>query len=336
MKRTAISLFVTPTQHEPLFLKDKVVEADEIVAGVLRASSGETFQITNGIPNLIHPQSLASKLQTTQAFYNSRSETYDQYLHLTFLTHNEDEQSLRNQFVDALEIKEDSRVLEVAAGSGRDSEIIAARLGNNGFLCLQDISQGMLEKAKGRLDTEGGHLSFCLSNAEYLPFRDGTFDCVYSFGGLGEFPDIRRSLAEMVRVCRPGGKIVVGDESIPPWVRETEFAKILATTNPQFLAPVPLDAMPVEARDVRLRWVIGGVFYLIDFRVGNGPPTANFDFPIPGPRGGTLRTRFEGQLEGVSPEAKRLAQLAREKRGLSMHAWLDEAVRKAASLDLQN
>jgi SAM-dependent methyltransferase len=257
-------------------------------------------------------------------------------LSLTFFTHNEDEAKLRNQFVDSLELKRDSRVLEVAAGSGRDSEIIASRLSAEGLLCLQDLSLGMLTKAKHRMLGSRVPISYCLSNAEYLPFPDATFDCVYSFGGLGEFPNIKGSLAEMVRVCRKGGKIVVGDESIPPWLRTTEFARILATTNPQFLAPLPLQEMPIEAREVRLRWVIGGVFYLIDFRVGDGQPVGNFDYDIPGPRGGTLRTRYEGQLEGVTPEAKELAQRARTKRGLSMHSWLDETVRRAAENDLKS
>jgi SAM-dependent methyltransferase len=168
-----------------------------------------------------------------------------------------------------------------------------------------------------------------------LPFPNRYFDAVYSFGGLGEFSDIRRSLSEMVRVSRVGAKIVVGDESMPPWLRETEFAKILVTTNKQFLAPVPLEEMPVQARDVCLRWVIGGVFYLIEFRVAEGEPQGDFDFEIPGIKGGTLRTRYVGQLESVTPETKRLAERAREKKGISMHKWLEDVIRRAAEQDLK-
>jgi hypothetical protein len=77
------------------------------------------------------------------------------------------------------------------------------------------------------------------------------------------------------------------------------------------------------------------VFYLIDFRVGEGEPTGNFDFEIPGPRGGTYRSRYLGQLEGVKVETKRLAEQAREKKCISMHDWLDEVVRQAALKDLE-
>jgi hypothetical protein len=190
----------------------------------------------------------------------------------------------------------------------------------------------MLDKCRERL--AGVATEFCVSNGCYLPYPTEYFDAVYSFGGLGEFSDIKGSLAEMVRVSKIGAKAVVGDESIPPWLRDTKFAKILTMTNKQFEARLPLKDLPIEARDVRLRWVIGGVFYLIDFRVGSGEPTADFDFEIPGVRGGTYRTRYEGQLEGVRPETKQLAEQAAERLGLSRHRWLDAVVREAVLGDL--
>lgn len=326
--------FVSPLAKEPLQYTGQDDAGAELRSGQLRAGTA-AYPIVDGIPDFVARADLSTHTQSVQAFYDGRSETYDQYLHLTFHTHGEDESKVRNGLIDLLELKPDSTVLEIAAGSGRDSELIASRLGSAGKLFLQDISSGMLNKARERLRDCAVPISYALADASTLPYADHSVDCVYSFGGLGEFPDIRRALAEMVRVCKPGGKIVVGDESIPVWLRQTEFAKILSTTNPQFMAPLPLEHMPVEAREVCVRWVIGGVFYLIDFRVGAGAPDGNFDYPIPGPRGGTLRSRHLGQLEGVTPEAKELAHQARAKRGMSMHAWLEEAVRKAAAGDLR-
>ncbi|MEA3642702.1 MAG: methyltransferase domain-containing protein, partial [Lamprobacter sp.] len=200
---------------------------------------------------------------------------------------------------------------------------------------LQDIAPGMVKFCRNRLNGAKPSLEFSIGNAGFLPYPDNYFDAVYSFGALGEFADIQRSLTEMARVTKIGGRIAVGDESMPPWLRQTDFAKILATTNPQFLAELPLQQLPVSARQVHLRWLIGGVFYFIDFTVGDGEPTAKFDLEIPGPRGGTLRTRYQGQLEGVTSEAKALAQKAIAKRGVSMHRWLDDVVRAAAARDLE-
>ncbi len=79
-----------------------------------------------------------------------------------------------------------------------------------------------------------------------------------------------------------------------------------------------------------LRWIIGGAFYVIEYEVAVGEPTANFDIEIPGPRGGTPRTRYYGQLEGVTAEAKDLALRARALSGKSMHRWLSDVVVRAA------
>ena len=329
-----LPFFVSPLDQQALQYKGSSSASGDIQQGVLHAGQAE-FPVIDGFPNFVPTHNLSDKTKSVVAFYDDRSETYDQYLHLTFHTHDEDENKVRNGLIDLLELNPDSTVLEIAAGSGRDSEIIAGRLGAKGKLFLQDISSGMLSKARERMQGCTIPVSYALADASALPYADNSVDCVYSFGGLGEFADIRSALAEMVRVCKPGGKIVVGDESIPVWLRNTEFAKILSTTNPQFMAPLPLEQMPVEARQVCVRWIIGGVFYVIDFRVGNGAPEGNFDYPIPGPRGGTLRSRYLGQLEGVTPEAKELAHKACGKRGMSMHAWLEETVRKAAADDLK-
>jgi ubiquinone/menaquinone biosynthesis C-methylase UbiE len=323
------SIYVCPGTQSKLQLRIFEAIEDEVISGVLISEEGIGYPINDGVPNLSYE--LAEQDMQARTFYDGRVEAYDRYLHLTFKTHEVSEQGSRNRFVDALELQPLDRVLEIAAGTGRDSEIIARRL-DRGELWVQDISAEMLDRCRARLAETA--TEFCVSNGCYLPYPNGYFDAVYSFGGLGEFSDIKRGLAEMVRVSKIGAKVVVGDESIPPWLRNTEFAKILVTTNKQFLARVPLEEMPIEARDVRLRWVIGGVFYLIDFRVGVGEPTADFDFEIPGTRGGTYRTRYEGQLEGVKPETKRLAERAAAKGGISRHEWLDAVVREAALKDL--
>ncbi len=100
----------------------------------------------------------------------------------------------------------------------------------------------------------------------------------------------------------------------------------MVKTNPMFEEDLPLVDMPIEARNVNLSWVLGNTFYLIDFEVGVGEPTANFDFTIPGIRGGTYRTRYEGQLEGVRPEVKEKAWEFVKSKGLSMHDWLNEII----------
>ena len=223
------------------------------------------------------------------------------------------------------------RLLDIGCGGGVLAEEFS-RLGCR--VSGIDISPHAISGAMSHAARGGLSIDYVVSSALSLPFVDNSFDACYHFGGINAFGDIKRAFSEMARVTKPGGKVVVGDESMPPWLRETEFSRILINSNPEFAYTLPLDKLPVEARKTRLEWIIGGVFYVIDFVVGVGEPTADFDFPIPGVRGGTHRTRFYGQLEGVTPETKHLAQEARAKTGKSMHQWLDDVVRQAAMRDI--
>lgn len=289
------------------------------------SNSGVCYEVENDIPNLIFPKKLNFIDKSSQSFYEGRASQYDSTLHLTFFTHNEDETEVRNSFIDNLNLKENSKVLEIACGTGRDSVLIAKRLiGKEAELHLTDISKDMIIRCKQKLKPLKVKTSFCLSNAGYLPYPDNFFDATYSFGAMGEFSNKKKALEEMVRVTKKGGKIVFGDENIPVWLRNTEFYNILVKTNPMFSEKIPLEDMPIEARKTKLEWVIGGTFYLISFEVGEGQPSANFDFKIPGFRGGTYRTRYDGQIEGIDPELKKKIYHHVKNLNVSVHDWLND------------
>ena len=331
MNTNLISIYRSPGSHCDLVLKGASSDDDEIVRGSLVASDG-SFPIEEGIPDFTWPKRLSERERATIEFYDGRADVYDKYLPLTFSTFGEQEVDVRNAMVDRLGIGPGKRVLEIGAGTGRDSEIIAARLGGSGELFCQDITRSMLERNRDRLTAAGLKAHFAIANASHLPFEDNVFDAVFQFGGVGEFVNIAAILPgsraghEDRRPCRRRRRKHAGLAS-----SDRPSRRFLATTNPQFNAPLPLEHLPIEARDVNLRWIIGGAFYLIDFAVGEGEPPADFDFAIPGPRGGTHRTRYLGQLEGVKPETKELAHKAREKLGLSMHDWLDELGREGST-----
>lgn len=336
MKRDLAFVYRCPGTGGPLALHDEVLEGDDVVSGRLVAAGGQAFPIEHGVPDLVWPRPLARTDQTVRDSYDGRADVYDRYLPLTFSTFGEDEDRTRREMVDRLSLAQGRRVLEVGAGTGRDSALIAERLGASGELFCQDISAGMLARGRERLADRRRQVHWALASASHLPFPDKYFDAVFQFGGVGEFSDIPGFFREVARVTKVGGRVVVGDESMPPWLRHTTFARVLTFTNPQFAAPLPLEHLPIEARQVRVRWIIGGTFYLIDFSVGEGEPAADFDFVIPGVRGGTHRSRYFGQLEGVKPETKRLALAAREKLGISMHDWLDALVRREAEKVLES
>ena len=122
------------------------------------------------------------------------------------------------------------------------------------------------------------------------------FRSVFHFGGINEFGEVGRALSEMTRVVTPGGKVVVGDEGIAPWLRRRVIGRILIRANPLYAHRPPLERLPENALDVSLHWIIGNAFYVIDYRVGDEPPPVDIDLPIPG-RGDSLRSRYYGPVD---------------------------------------
>src|SRR5207244_7952844 len=133
-----------------------------------------------------------------------------------------------------------------------------------------------LEHEKDKLGFTAS-INYFVSTARLLPFPDHFFDAVFHFGGFNNFSEPKRTLAEMTRIVKQGGRVVFGDEALPPWFEGTEFGEMIVTNNPLFKHKAPLDCLPVNAREVTLRWILGGCFYLFDFKVGNGPPPVDMD-----------------------------------------------------------
>jgi ubiquinone/menaquinone biosynthesis C-methylase UbiE len=313
----------------------------KLEGGRLVSAEGRSFAIENGVPNLLWPPELSAIEAKTKAEYDRvASEIYDAALDWQFAALYEDEERVRELMIDMLDLKPGYRILEVGCGTGRDSFRLARRLGAEGELFLQDLSSGMVHTCLERMAEydEQMHfrcaLHYSISNATYLPFLSDFFDTVFHFGGFNEFSDHRRTAAEFARVVKPGGAVLFGDESVGPWLRGTEFGGIVTTNNPLFNHKLPVESLPICARDVNVRWIMANCFYVITFRKGDGPPPVDLDLPHKGWRGGTMRSRYFGVLEGVTPEAKELARRAAASAGVSVHEWLDRLVRKQAAQDI--
>lgn len=328
-----------PETHQSLVFEGTIDRFGKPMDGLFCTKNRtKTYTVKSGIPDFIFPKKefLAhSDLQSLE-WYKNNADVYDDFLPLTFKTFKCSEEKEREHLVDLLDIKGDEAVLEFGCGSGRDSELIAKRMNENGKLFLQDISDDILKFGIKKFEKLAfkPQIEFSLANGFYLPFADQTFDRIFHFGGLNTFGDKHKTFQEIVRVCKKGARVVIGDECMPPWLRHTEFGKILMNSNPHYKYDLPLENLPVEARNVKFEWIIGGVFYVISFDIGEGLPYADFDFEIPGPRGGTHRTRYYGHIEGVSQEAAELASKARKATGKSMYDWLNDAIKKSAQKDL--
>lgn len=106
-------------------------------------------------------------------------------------------------------VREGQRVLDVAGGSGDLARAFAKRVGPSGQVILTDINAEMLAVGRDRLLDDGVVVPAVRCDAEKLPFRSDWFDCVSVAFGLRNMTHKDAALAEMRRVLRPGGRLLV-------------------------------------------------------------------------------------------------------------------------------
>jgi demethylmenaquinone methyltransferase/2-methoxy-6-polyprenyl-1,4-benzoquinol methylase len=117
----------------------------------------------------------------------------------------------RGRAVDIAGVGPGDRVLDVATGTGDLAIELAQRVGPSGEVIGSDFSEGMLELARKKAPA----LRFEWGNVMELPYADGEFDAVTVGFGARNFSDLDRGLAEMARVVRPGGRVLILEMTTP-------------------------------------------------------------------------------------------------------------------------
>jgi demethylmenaquinone methyltransferase / 2-methoxy-6-polyprenyl-1,4-benzoquinol methylase len=123
--------------------------------------------------------------------------------------------------VELARVRPGERVLDIAGGTGDLSLAFAKRVGPTGEVWLTDINHAMLSRGRDRLTDEGYLLPLAQCDAEHLPFPNAHFDCVTVAFGLRNMTHKDHALAEMKRVLKPGGRLLV-----------LEFSKVHAPLAP--------------------------------------------------------------------------------------------------------
>ena len=113
-------------------------------------------------------------------------------------------QIVGEQVCESVDLPAGSQVLDVAAGNGNATLAAARRFAH---VTSTDYVPALLERGRVRAAAEGLDVTFEVADAEALPYPDASFDVVLSTFGVMFAPDHDRSASEMLRVCRPGGRI---------------------------------------------------------------------------------------------------------------------------------
>jgi len=111
--------------------------------------------------------------------------------------------------VSVANLRPGDRVLDLAGGTGDLARAFAKKVGASGTVVHTDINEAMLQRGRDRLLDEGVVLPTVICDAEVLPFPTASFDLVSVAFGLRNMTHKDRALAEMNRVLRPGGRLLV-------------------------------------------------------------------------------------------------------------------------------
>ena len=118
----------------------------------------------------------------------------------------------RDRLADVLEPATGERILEIGSGTGYYTLHLADAVGREGALEIFDIQQQMLDHTMRRVGEHGlSNVTPTRGDATSLPHPDDSFDAVVLVTVLGEIPEREAALAEIKRVLRPGGRLVVGE-----------------------------------------------------------------------------------------------------------------------------
>ena len=131
---------------------------------------------------------------------------------------------------EAIDLRSDQRVLDVAAGNGNATLAAARRFA---VVVSTDYVGALLERGRERAQAERLAVTFQEADAEALPFADGNFDVVLSTFGVMFTPNQEQAASELARVCRPGGKI-----GLACWTPESFIGQLFKTIG-RYVPPAP-------------------------------------------------------------------------------------------------
>jgi ubiquinone/menaquinone biosynthesis C-methylase UbiE len=251
----------SPTTGEPLRLAKKRGRSE------LVSPSGEQFPIRRGIAQLLRPKDLTGLNKKYNHLYETIGGFYDDTQRVGCALMGMDRDAYVMGYLGLLEVKPGDRVLETSVGTGLNFKYLPKNVELHGL----DLSREMLISCRQNLRQWGLKGTLVLGNAERLPYADESFDVVFHVGGINFFSDRAAAIREMIRVAKPGTRILIADETEEhvkaayeniPYTRE--FFK-----DRKEAVEAPVDLVPAEMEEVRVETLtFAGKkrFYALTFR----------------------------------------------------------------------
>lgn len=251
MDANILTLLCDPQTHEALeFQPDALVSVQ----------SRKRYPIRDGIPDFL--DKVSGQNEKYQALYDRIAVFYDlsEKLYLWLKR----KQDFRRAYIDELEVRSGALVLEVSVGTGANLRYFPSGIAYFGL----DLSWGMLRQCRKNLRKWNRSAKLFHGEAEHLPFREGAFDVVFHVGGINFFNDKADAIQEMIRVAKPGTKIVIVDETEKVVKEQYERTPFIGKYFNKRAGPVtdPATVVPGSMREVNCRQIADGKAYCLTFR----------------------------------------------------------------------
>lgn len=265
MKRTTLDVLACPFCGGSLEQADST--AENIRLGTLVCTRcRKRFSVEDGIPHFIQPEALTGFNRRFSRMYDWFSWIYAAFSKVAFAYIGMDEETGRREITDRLE-PGGGRVLEVSIGPGVNLPYLVNRP-DVGEVFGLDISLGQIKRCQKYVTKQGWNVELFLGNGEQLPFCDETFDGVFHVGGINFFNNKKAAMDEMIRVAKPGAKVLIADETEKGAQGYEKFIPGFKKSfggKRQEIVP-PIDLVPDEMRGRKVFDVWKGWLYCIEFR----------------------------------------------------------------------
>jgi len=227
------------------------------------------YQTKKGISSFVERDGLKKQDRHVQRLYDLASINYEFQVKAWFLAMGLKERKLREDiigFFGDIDESKPHRVLEVSIGTGSNIPYIREKF-KNVHIDGIDISIGMLSKCHKKTKLVDD-VDIVHGNGAFLPYPDNTFDV----GGINSFEYRKEALAEMLRVIKPGGRVVINDEGFSPELVGKFWPNLVFKI---FVAPIaslekgeldpPMVDLPQGAENIDLEYIGKGYFWVLTF-----------------------------------------------------------------------
>jgi SAM-dependent methyltransferase len=258
METESLNLICCPKCQMRLSLQIPSVRVNGLENSLFCSHCRIFFPVVHGMPAFIMKDEQVSyglRMDLMRVFYSS---FYTPLTNMLFLLCGGPD-SARHEVIDRLEVPDGALVLETGIGTGDNLPYLHAR--NSTCTCFGiDNQHRMLKQCYSKLRNRKMKAELFLADAEQLPFRDHMFDVVFHLGAINIFPNKKRAILEMIRVAKPGTRIIIADET----QKAGKLFEFFIGKQPEIVPPV--DLVPHTMLDIRMETIWKGYGYVIEFR----------------------------------------------------------------------